>query len=352
MKECLYIVAQSLQQPRVVKRIIEKSAEYKNIKVYGFKRDFYNVDNSAKLADYPNVEVIIIGLLRNEQYVHRLFLYLKLLFLLNVKTSFGRKEIYTFGLDLRFICCFFFNSNIDYEIADIMWLYKSKTARAILSRIDFYLSKRSQKVIFTSEGFYRRHYAFLPESQVTIIENRFKTYGKVKPLDRILTDKIRIAYIGSFRYARIITALLNVVRQHHKYELDFYGDGFTDIVEGIKNAAETSPNIHYHGPYKNPADLESIYAKTNLNFAAYDNTLDNEKVAMPNKFYESGYFNIPIVCSKGTFVGEKTIEMRMGWLIEPTEESIESFLGSLSIDDLVTCHERIKKMDRSLFEVK
>jgi succinoglycan biosynthesis protein ExoL len=352
MKDQLYVVAQSLQQPRVVKRIIEKSAEYKKVKVYGFKRDFYNVDNSAKLADYPNVEVIIIGLLRNEQYLHRLFLYLKLLFLLNVKTPFGRKEIYTFGLDLRFICCFFFNSDISYEIADIMWLYRPKTARKILSRIDFFLSKRSKQVIFTSEGFYRRHYAFLPEEQVLIIENRFKTYGKVKPLTHILTDKIRLAYIGSFRYANIIAGLIRVVQRHPEYELDFYGDGFADIVEGIKTAANTSPNVHYHGPYKNPGDLESIYANTNLNFAAYDNTLDNEKVAMPNKFYESGYFNVPIVCATGTFVGEKTIEMKMGWIIEPDEKSIEDFLGSISINDLVTCHERIKTMDRALFEVK
>jgi len=352
MKEQLYVVAQSLQQPRVVKRIIEKSAEYKKVKVYGFRRDFYNVDNSAKLADYPNIEVEIVGLLKNEQYLHRVFLYLKLLFLLNVKTPRGRKDIYTFGLDLRFICCFFFNSDINYEIADIMWLYRPKLARSILSKIDFYLSKRSKKVIFTSEGFYRKHYAFLPESQVVIIENRFKTYGKVKPLNSIPTDKIRLAYIGSFRYAQIIAGLIRVVQRHPEYELDFYGDGFADIVAGIKSAAETSPNVHYHGPYMNPVDLEPIYTKTNLNFAAYDNSLDNEKVAMPNKFYESGYFNIPIVCAKGTFVGEKTIEMQMGWTIEPDEQSIEEFLGSISIADLVTCHERIKTMDRALFEVK
>jgi len=352
MKDQLYVVAQSLQQPRVVKRIIEKSAEYKKVKVYGFKRDFYNVDNSAKLADYPNIEVVIVGLLKNEQYLHRMFLYLKLLFLLNVKTPVGRKDIYTFGLDLRFICCFFFNADIYYEIADIMWLYRPKLARKILSRIDFYLSKRSKKVIFTSEGFYRKHYAFLPESQVIIIENRFKTYGKVKPLTHIKTDKIRIAYIGSFRYGQIISDLIKVVQRHPEYELDFYGDGFADIVEGIKTAAENSPNVHYHGPYMNPVDLEPIYSNTNLNFAAYDNQLDNEKVAMPNKFYESGYFNVPIVCSTGTFVGEKAIEMQLGWVIEPQEEAIENFLGSITINDLVNCHERIKTMDRSLFEVK
>ncbi|MEO6850811.1 MAG: hypothetical protein ABI166_09270, partial [Mucilaginibacter sp.] len=83
---------------------------------------------------------------------------------------------------------------------------------------------------------------------------------------------------------------------------------------------------------------------------AYDNKLDNERVAMPNKFYESGFFNVPIVCAQNTFVGQKVIEMKMGWVIEPEEMAIEKFINELNIADIIACHERIKGMDKSLFE--
>ncbi|MEO6850545.1 MAG: hypothetical protein ABI166_07940 [Mucilaginibacter sp.] len=91
MKEEVYILAQSLQQPRVIKRIIEKSKEYKNVKVYGFKRDFYDVDNLNRLSLHPNIEIIIVGILTNEKYLHRIFLYAKLVFLLNTKAFLKKK---------------------------------------------------------------------------------------------------------------------------------------------------------------------------------------------------------------------------------------------------------------------
>ena len=65
-------------------------------------------------------------------------------------------------------------------------------------------------------------------------------------------------------------------------------------------------------PFKNPDDMEKIYSENNLNFVVYDNTLDNEKVAMPNKFYESGFFNIPIVCAENTYVGKKSFGSKHG----------------------------------------
>jgi hypothetical protein len=167
-----------------------------------------------------------------------------------------------------------------------------------------------------------------------------------------MTDKIRIAYVGSFRYVNIIKDLISSIAGIDKFILNFYGDGSKSILEIIKNNAHAFDNIFYHGTFINPDGLEKIYSENNLNFVVYDNNLDNEKVAMPNKFYESGYFNIPIVCSKDTYVGEKVFQLKMGWVIDSTKQSIDYFFDNLSLDEIIKCHNRIKLLNKSLFEIK
>jgi hypothetical protein len=120
--------------------------------------------------------------------------------------------------------------------------------------------------------------------------------------------------------------------------------------EIIRKNINSHDNIFYHGAFKNPDDLEKVYSENNLNFVAYDNKLDNEKVAMPNKFYESGYFNVPIICSKDTFVGERVLQLNIGWVIDPTKEGINCFLKNLSLNEIIQCHQRIKLLNKAIFE--
>jgi len=349
-EEFIFLVP-SLEQPRIVKRIIEKSKAIKDVKVYGFKRPLYQVNNFDKVKEYPNIEVKIINNLNNEKYFGRIFSYMKLILKLYFDFGLKRKNIYAFGLDLRIISCLIINSEIYYEISDIMWLYKFGLTRKLLMYVDACLSKRSIQVIFTSERFYTRYYNFLNSNKILVLENKFKSYNKVFPLQTIKEDKIRIAYIGAFRYETIIKYLIEVCSANiEKLDLRFYGDGPNRIIEEIKNSTISNANIYYYGAFKNPDDLGSVYSENNVNFAAYDNTLENEQVAMPNKFYESGFFNIPIVCSENTFVGEKVKELNMGWVINPTKEGIETFFNNLTLDNVLNCHNNIKKLNKSKFE--
>jgi hypothetical protein len=131
--------------------------------------------------------------------------------------------------------------------------------------------------------------------------------------------------------------------------LSFYGDGASDIIKFIEKESKENRNISFYGAFKNPDDLGRIYMQNNLNFVAYNNQLENELVAMPNKFYESGYFNIPLVCSRNTYVAERVINMGMGWVIEPTMCGIETFFSELTIKKIVDCHQKIKEIDKSNF---
>ena len=349
--DTLIFLVQSLEQPRVIKRILSESKKKKKVKVYAFRRKIYRVNNYKILEKNENLELNIIGTFDNKSFFWRFVLYLKLYYILINDLGFKKNLIYSFGLDMRFISFFIPNKSSKYEVSDIMWLYKSLIPQKILSKLDFFLCKRSLQVIFTSKGFHLGYYSFLPKEKYRIIENKFKTYNKVKPINELKIDKIRIAYIGAFRYPEIIDHLIKVCKKHNpRFVLNFYGDGPTEIISRIKAVEINCNNIHYNGAFKNPDDLEKIYSENNVNFVAYDNKLGNEKVAMPNKFYESGFFNIPIVGSKNTFVGSEIAENGMGWIVDPTLQNIECFLTNLTVEDILEKHNHIKNLSKERFQ--
>ncbi|MEW2921832.1 hypothetical protein AB1A65_10215 [Muricauda sp. ANG21] len=347
----LIVLAQSLEQPRVVKRINQKTKEYDKIHVYGFTRNVHAVQNQNILGENKNISVTIVDQIKNQQYVRRIISFIKLIFLIYRKYGLKRKSLYVFGLDLRILSTFLINSDVYYEISDIVWLYSSKNKRRVLGFLDKYLAGKSRKVIFTTKSFYDAHYKkHINEEQLIIAENKLETYSRVFPVDKMYKDRIRIAYIGAFRYVDIIENLMEYVSGNKEVVLNFYGATHEGrLMNSINAATQDNPNIVYHGPFKNPDDLERIYGENNLNFVVYDNTLENEKVAMPNKFYESGYFNIPIVCATNTYVGKRVVEQGMGWTIDTDKESISNFLDNISTAKLFEYHERIKTLDKALF---
>lgn len=347
----LIIFAQSIEQPRVVKRILELAISYKKVTVYAFSRGIYEVGNYKYLEGQENIEIIILGTLQNEKYFSRITLYLKFILKIFKEYRFKPKEIYVFGLDLRMVTFGVPNAKVFYEISDIIWLYKTGILKNTLSKADAFLTKKSHSITFTSEGFYKKYYNFLDSKKVVIKENKFKPYNKVKPIETLNTKKLKVAYIGSFRYYGIVKSLISVISKNKNIDLKFYGDSNATIVNEVKKAVIDYENISYEGKFKNPDDLERIYSENNLNFVVYDNKLENEQVAMPNKYYESGYFNIPIVAATNTFVGEMVQKMNMGWAIDVTEESFEKFLNEITMDDIIKHHQHIKTIDKSFFTI-
>ncbi|MBU2904293.1 hypothetical protein KO529_05805 [Arenibacter algicola] len=340
-----------MEQPRIVKRIIEKSIECETVYVYGFSRKIHAVNNFGILKDYPNIHITLVGTFSNKKYLNRIWGYIKLISIIYKNHGIKKKHLYVFGLDLRIIGSLLLNTKIDYEISDIMWLYKSKIQKNILKIIDLFLVTKSNKVTFTSQGFYDVYYRkYISKEKIIVKENKFKTYGKVNPIEIIKSDTLRIAYIGAFRYNDIIDNLIEYVGQNKNIILNFYGDGNFSIVDTIKKNELLHENIFFHGAFKNPDDLEDIYSDNNLNFVVYDNSLDNEKVAMPNKYYESGYFNIPIVCAENTYVGKRVLEQKMGWTTGTSKAEISAFLNNLTIQDIINCHKNILKLDKGLFQ--
>lgn len=346
----LIFLIQSFEQPRILKIIIDKSKIYDKVFVYGFTRKIHSVKNYTLLDNYANIQYHKVGTLEDGKYWNRISHYLKLLWILYKNHGLTRKNLYVVGIDLRFLTVFLINKHVEYVISDLAWLYYPKPFRQILGYVDRLLAKTADKVLMTSQGFYEKYYQkWVKLEKFVLTENKLATYGKVFPLENLKTDRIRIAYIGAFRYTEIIDNLLSVVKNDSTLSLNFYGDGTSKIVEKMKFHAQSYDNIDFHGAFKNPDDLQKIYEDNNVNFVVYNNQFENERVAMPNKFYESGFFNVPILCATNTYVGKRAKELKMGWVCDIDEQSIQHFFENLTVSEILRCHENIKKLDKSMF---
>ena len=75
----------------------------------------------------------------------------------------------------------------------------------------------------------------------------------------------------------------------------------------------------------------------------------NERIAEPNKLYESIFFNKPIVVSDGIYLSDRVKEMGCGYCIDASrKESISSFLDSLNVDAVRNLSRRISLIDEKL----
>ena len=329
---------------------MDRSKTFEEVVVYGFARKIHSVKNYEILDGHKNIKYQKLATLEDGKYWNRIFKYLKLLVVIYKNHGLSRKHLYIVGIDLRILSVLIVNKYVEYVISDLAWLYYPKPFKGIIGFIDKVLSKYSNKVLMTSRGFYEGHFKnYVKPENLVLTENKLATYGKVFPLNKLKDDKIRIAYIGAFRYKYIISNLLKVVSENKKLQLNFYGDGFSDIVEKMKEYTAAYENITFNGAFKNPDDLQDIYEKNNLNFVVYNNSLENERLAMPNKFYESGFFNVPILCATNTYVGRRAEEQNMGWTCDIHESSIRDFFDKLTVENLLERHEEIKKLDKSQF---
>lgn len=227
-----------------------------------------------------------------------------------------------------------------FEESDIMHTYINNfLLRNTLEIIDKWIIKHSLLSIFTSEGFLLYHYGLKRPDNVYVITNRLNSeiVNIEKKEKHTESGKLRIGFVGSPRYDSIANFIKVACTNFPQYELHIYGE----IKGRYKNNFEVLhqfPNCHFHGAFKNPDDLPSIYAEIDLVLSTYDTEYINVRYAEPNKLYEAIYFETPIIVSKDTFLSDKVKKLGIGYSVDPKSEK-----------DIINL---IKSIDRTSLEDK
>lgn len=339
----------SISQPRCIKRINSFMKKGFDIEVYGFNRGVYteNLENNDffinDLGYAPSGSGYFKKILDVKRKLSNIF-----------DKNIDKNVIYyAFSFDIVMVCKLFSKKQYIYEISDLVYTYFSQSLVVDCFKcIDKRLIKNSMLTVLTSAGYAQYLFANKQPSNVIIQPNRLHIdITKSEKIDKSYDiANLTFAYIGAFRYPDTVFRFAKVVGERYpNHQFYFWGDSNNTELKNLAQAyAAQYANVEYFGPFTNPADLSVIYSKVDIVVACYDTTALNERVAEPNKFYESLYFQKPIVVSKNTFLSDRVDSFDCGFSINANnDKDICAFLNTLTVSEIRSKKRNIGKIDLS-----
>jgi succinoglycan biosynthesis protein ExoL len=305
------------------------------VEVYGFDRGKYNVNAHIEglhlnvLGFQPDGRAYVQKAIKNQRAVRKIF----------ARHHKENPVYYSFGfvwtaiLRLNGCKCYI------YEIADVLYGYNRFNAISWLFRmIDKNLINKSIFTVLTSAGYGRYLYGRYLPVKIKVHPNRidhsFMTYNRPSGSLPDHHKGLVFSYVGAFRYPNTIFRFTRIIgEQYPDYEFHFYGD--SELTPEVIRMTHLYHNVKFFGPFRNPEDLPGIYSGIDIVVACYDTQSLNERIAEPNKLYESLYFRKPIIVSGGTFLAERVTRLKCGYVIDAShDENIISLLENIRIADL------------------
>lgn len=330
----IVFICPSLSQPRCIKRVTSFFNAGCGCDVYGYERGNYDVNKYpeevrvcvlSKMEDGTNYGSKLKSAYHDVKRIVRQYRNTEALF-------------YSFSMQ-HSIIFWFFRVKYVYEISDIPYAYPQfMRFLRVFNWIDKKLIKDSYKTVMTSGGFYG--FFGIKSNKIIVIPNKvspiLETIGSRERLT-ITGDRLRFAFIGGIRYRSVARFATIIGEKFPQHTFRFYGVCSPAVKKTINFDAiiEKYNNVEYHGVFKSPYDLPSIYKNVDVVIACYDVNSLNERLAEPNKLYEALYFCRPIVVSNGIFLGDRVKELQCGYAIDAsTDESVYNFVKSLNACDI------------------
>ena len=331
----------SISDSHIIKRVKAFADAGFAVDVYGFQRGV----NTANQFD--GLPLTVIGEMEDQHYLARLKTEWDTVS--NVIKSQPKGTLfYVWGFDLAMICkihkCIYI-----YEISDMVHSKMRWPLNKILRGIDKILISSSKATLITSEGFIDYlGYNLGENGKFVLMPNKLSEsfVGIDRPDTAINKTKVRFGFVGYYRYPNTVMRLAKVIGESFpNMEFHFWGTGPDSMLEIVNDMANKYKNVIEHGRFKNPADLDRVYASFDIVACNYDATGPNERIAEPNKLYEAIFYNKPILVSNNTFLGTKVNRMGIGYVIDTSnDESIKEFLNTLDYDELKQKAEKEKEI--------
>lgn len=334
-----------ISQPRCIKRINSFINNGFEVEIYGFDRGIYNSN-----ININNKTIHIIGKQEDgKKYFSKFFQINKAIKNIIKKEGKNNTVYYSFGFLHSLFLMIYGCKHFIYEISDILYGYKKfNLLRPLLKATDRLLIKKSILTIYTSGGFDKYLSSTYSNINTIIQPNRLDT--SFREIERPVScnfnlNELNFSFIGAFRYPNTIFRFAKIIGQKYpNHKFHFFGD--SSLRNDVIKLADKYDNVLYHGAFKNPDDLTTIYNKIDIVVAAYDTSGLNERIAEPNKLYEALFFRKPIIVSIGTYLENKVNEYDCGYSIDSSEDDkIIEFIESITSFRLIDIQKSIDKVE-------
>lgn len=235
---------------------------------------------------------------------------------------------------------------IVYEIADIRAMLTEKqsgikaAASCALRFADRVYSQNVRLFICTSPLFYKSYYhTFIPQEKMLFLPNvpdlqYFEQYRKTPH------DSFTVGYIGSVRYKEQMKMLIEAARGTG-IKVFFAGSEVQDDSGiSIKELAAREDHVSYLGAYDYETDIYELYERADAIYSVYDTSVQNTRIALPNKLYEAITCELPLIVARGTYLSELVKEKGIGLSVSDSDtEELRAALLRLAEDKAM--YERI-----------
>lgn len=269
-----------------------------------------------------------MGLIRHGHYLSRIGTLLRAVLQIHREAG-GKDVIYAFNLDILFICWLgrLFRSKkikIIYDVADIRnILIGDGFIPFILRILERFLLRRTSIVVVASpayiDGYFKKiqnvdHNFFVIENKVE--EDLFVHSSQPEPESK--SDEWAIGYFGMLRCIQSLKTLKQLIaRSNGSFHLRLRGVFLN--TERFEDQFKRLDHAFYGGPFLYPDDLEEMYSKIDLVWAAHMHGETNTKWSVSNRFFQGCCFKIPIIAQKGTQDAKLVQKYEIGLVIDLTE---------------------------------
>lgn len=272
------------------------------------------------------------------------------------------------GLDMLMLACWYkrrFDRNVRivYEVADLHRLLVDEQVgvkrRAFAGCVAFFERRCASlvdKLIVTSERYYDACYRqFYAKEQILFIPNApsRKAFECYVPKDH--SRDFTVGFIGGIRYPDEIRMLVAAAKQAG---VKVFLAGMEAGSE-IRELSKREDHVEYFGRYDYDTQISGLYGRCDVIYSVYPASMKNVKVALPNKLYESILCGLPLIVSKGTYVGDLVEEWGVGIAVEYNNK--EDLLDAITLlssrpDEYErcshACFERRSVVNAELYAVK
>jgi succinoglycan biosynthesis protein ExoL len=355
----LYL-AHDLSDPAIRRRVIMLKAGGAEVTVAGFLRD------ENRLANEPGIRLVVLGETADGRLGQRMAAVLKArLSLSRLLAGISRPDVIlarnleTLALAGAASSLFGANVPVVYECLDIHRLLLDKGAKGMALRAAEGAFGRSARLLITSSPAFVDHY-FKPLSHldlpVMLLENKVL---ELVPPENPEPPQMRppapgtpwrIGWFGAIRCQKSF-ALLSRFAQVMKGNVEIVIRGRVSPKEfpDFEAMVAAAPHVSFHGTYRNPEDLASIYREVQFVWAIdfFEEGLNSEWL-LPNRLYEGALHGAVPIALSSTETGRFLARRGLGLLLQKADtDTFERQFLDMTVETYRGLFETLAATDRN-----
>lgn len=197
-----------------------------------------------------------------------------------------------------------------------------------------YIIRHSVCSTFRSEGFVKYHFGDDIPDNVFVIPNKLSSHIKEfptvekKPLD---INHLKFGFVGVMRLRATYQFVDTLLKNYPQHEFHFYGICTTEEDQKLYDDLKQYPNCFFHGRFKSPDELASIYSNIDIVLSTYETQVASVRYLESNKIYEAIYFETPVIVTPNTYLAGKVKKQGIGFELDTfNEQEVLSFINNLT----------------------